>query len=182
MPSFLSKVFGRKKDDKDSSPRSPGQVDLLGGKFEAVSPTVSPSALDFPDYPVKTNGHGREKADSPFGLFRVKSRPSSPETKHKKLDDLPHLSLNLTVAKEDSSSRVFRAESLGLLTDAGMGEKRLSPAEALVLVKACSHAITLHGTSLSFLVCYASHSIQVSKPLALCTLTGTLHLPMTNAG
>lgn len=176
MPSFLSKVFGRKKDDKDSSPRSPGQVDLLGGKFEAVSPTVSPSALDFPDYPGKTNGHG------PFGLFKVKSRPSSPETKHKKLDDLPHLSLNLTVAKEDSSSRVFGAESLGLLTDAVIGERRLSPVEALALVKACSQAITLHGMILSFLGCHASHFIQVSKPLALCTLTGTLHLPMSNAG
>ena len=182
MPSFLSKVFGRKKDDKDSSPRSPGQVDLLGGKFEAVSPTVSPSALDFPDYQSKANGHGKEKAGSPFGLFKVKSRSSSPETKHKKLDDLPHLSLNLAVAKEDSPSHVFRAESLGLLTDAVIGERRLSPVEALVLVKTCSNAITLHGTSLSFLGCNAFHFIQVSKPLALCTLTGTLHLPMSNAG
>ena len=53
MPSFLTKVFGRKKDDKlASSPPSHASkrhsnASLLEGKYEAVSPSVSPSAARF---------------------------------------------------------------------------------------------------------------------------------------
>lgn len=44
---FLSKVFGRKKEDKDPSPNKLGPGELLGGKFAAVSPNVSPNAGRF---------------------------------------------------------------------------------------------------------------------------------------
>ena len=50
MPSILSKVFGRKKDHGESrSHARQSRTSLLDGKFERVSPTVSPSVENFPD-------------------------------------------------------------------------------------------------------------------------------------
>lgn len=171
MPSFLSKVFGRKKDDKDASPRAARPSEsLLEGKFEVVSPTVSPSAANFPDIAAngKSNGHGNGKdkeKDSGFStLFKSKSRPASTDVpqSQKKSDQLPSpLSLNLPEPEQaDSSSRalgvVFEADPDAqiLLTDAAIGERRLSPAETLTLVQACSQAITARGRT-----CTPSHYI-----------------------
>lgn len=152
MPSFLSKVFGRKKDEK-GSPQSQGRGldgSLLGGKFEAVSPTVSPSATEFPENVPRGNGKEKEKEkEGAFGIFKVKSRPSSPEVPQKK-DDLPQLSLILPVPKEDPQARalgvVFEADpEAQILTDAAIGERRLNPLEALILVRTCSQAIIARG-------------------------------------
>ncbi|KDR78009.1 hypothetical protein GALMADRAFT_138167 [Galerina marginata CBS 339.88] len=150
MHAFLSKVFGRKRDEKETSPTSPAPAELLDGKFEAVSPSVSPSAAKFLELDHKTNGHGgKEKDNGGLSLLRTKSRPSSPEAKHKKLDTLPHLSLNFSAPKEDSSSNAVDSyldpESEILLTDAIIGQRRLNPMEALVLIRACSQAIISRG-------------------------------------
>ncbi|KAF8063961.1 hypothetical protein FPV67DRAFT_1420121 [Lyophyllum atratum] len=154
MPSFLSKVFGRKKDDKES-PRSSGHLsssELLDGKFESVSP----SATTFPEVANgKGAGQGKEK-DAGFSLFKSKSSPASPEATEKRVE-IPHLSLNLPGPKDESASRalgvVFEAdpEARILLSDAAIGGRRLNPLETLILVRACSQAITARGTSYSSL-------------------------------
>jgi hypothetical protein len=166
MPSFLSKVFGRKKDDKES-PRSQGRVSpsLLEGKFESVSP----SATKFPEVPNgKGNGHGKEKEKAKekekdsFALFKAKSRPASPDALKKRVD-IPQLSLNLPGPKEDSSSRALGVVFEGdpdaqiLLGDSIMGERRLNPLETLILVHACTQAITARGTS-SKLITYQTNT------------------------
>ncbi|KAF8963282.1 hypothetical protein BDZ97DRAFT_1732200, partial [Flammula alnicola] len=153
MHAFLSKVFGRKKDDKETSPTSLAPGELLDGKFEAVSPNVSPSAANFLELDPKVNGHeGKDREqDIGFSLFRAKSRPSSPAVKPKKLDTLPHLSLNFREAEGESPSRelgfLFDADPNAetLLTDVVIGQRRLNPLEALVLIQACSQAITTRG-------------------------------------
>ncbi|KAF8153759.1 hypothetical protein B0H34DRAFT_816919, partial [Crassisporium funariophilum] len=151
MYSFLSKVFGRKKDDQDLSPTTklaPGE--LLEGRFEAISPNVSPAA-QLLELDPKTNGHevkDKEK-DIGFSLFRAKSRPASPEVR--KIDALPHLSLNFGGPKEVSDSRnvavLFETDldAQILLNDTIIGQRRLNPLEALVLVRACSQAIIARG-------------------------------------
>ncbi|KAF8624303.1 hypothetical protein AX15_005934 [Amanita polypyramis BW_CC] len=146
MPSFLSKVFGRKrqdeKDDRDSAP--------LGGPFESISPTVSPSAANFPD--SVTNGGNKDK-EAGFPLFKSKSRAAAAGS-HQKPDVAPHLALNLPSSRsqqEDSPTRaldvVFEADFDGrvLLADATIGEQRLSPTETLVLLRACGRSIAARG-------------------------------------
>lgn len=173
MHSFLSKVFGRKKDEKETSPTALAPGELLGGKFEAVSPTVSPSATKFLDLDQRhqkaaaatVNGHEKESKESgPSTSFlsRVRSRPSSPEVKPtKKLDNLPHLSLSFGSTKEedvspdDNSLEAFLdvdPDTQGLLSDAVIGQRRLNPMEALVLIRACSQAIVSRGPSTSFFI------------------------------
>ncbi|KAF8883895.1 hypothetical protein CPB84DRAFT_180078 [Gymnopilus junonius] len=169
MHSFLSKVFGRKKDEKETSSTTLAPGELLGGKFEAVSPTVSPSAAKFLDLDQNNqkaaaaalNGLDKDKdkdnkepSPSSF-LSKVISRPSSPEVKPvKKLDNLPHLSLNLGGAKEEEeipNNDDLEAfldvdpEAQTLLSDAVIGERRLNPMEALLLIRACSQAIVSRG-------------------------------------
>ncbi|KAK2460409.1 hypothetical protein APHAL10511_007574 [Amanita phalloides] len=144
MPSFLSKVFGRKKqDDKDDS--AP-----LGGPYENISPTVSPSASNFPD--SVTSSVVKEK-DSGFPLFKNKFRAAATES-HQKPDVAPHLALNLPSSlsrQEDSPTRaldvVFEADfdARFLLDDAVIGERRLSPTETLVLLRICTRSIASRG-------------------------------------
>ncbi|KAF5353537.1 hypothetical protein D9756_007832 [Leucocoprinus leucothites] len=150
MPSFLSKVFGRKKDGKGSPPSRGRGSDgsLLEGKFEAISPVDSPSAAEFPNNAPKANGKER---DGTFGLFKVKSRPSrssSPEPNKK--ENLPQLSLVLPVPKEDAQTRalgvVFETDSdAQILTDDAIGKRTLTPLEALILIRTCSQAIVARG-------------------------------------
>ena len=156
MPSFLSRVFGRKKaDDKASKRVSNGS--LLEGKFEAVSATPSPSATNFVE---AAQARERERAsqkdkekekDAGFTLFRSRSRPTSPPlTAQKKPSDVPHLSLNLPKPKEERSRAlgvVFEADpdALTILDDAVIGGRRLTPLETLVLVRACSQVIVERG-------------------------------------
>ncbi|TCD59866.1 hypothetical protein EIP91_011275, partial [Steccherinum ochraceum] len=103
MPSFFSKVFGRKKDEKESpaahSRRHSANASLLEGKYEAVSPTTSPTADKFRN---ELGQHGKDKEKDGFSLFRPRSRSTaSPQTETSKSSALtPHLELNLTAAKE----------------------------------------------------------------------------------
>ena len=153
MPSFLTKVFGRKKDEKDIASTPPNtkrlsQPSLLEGKYEAVSPSVSPSAQHFPDAPTTQPAPVKE---SPLALFRSRSRTlDKQQPSNASSVPVPHLTLNLPVPKEEKSRAlgvVFEAdpESSSLLTDEVIGDRRLSPLETLLLVKACSSAIVERG-------------------------------------
>ena len=157
MAAFLSKVFPRKKE-KDANKRA-SVSSLLEGKFEAVSPTVSPSAAKFEETSQNLKERGRDKQkekekDGGFSLFRSKSRPLSPVADTRKtVSDTPHLTLNLPVPKEERSRAlgvVFEAdpENRSALPDNVIGERRLNPLEALLLVKACSAAIVANGGEL----------------------------------
>lgn len=153
MHSFLSKVFGRKKEDKSTSPTTLAPGELLDGKFEAISPNVSPSANNFLELDMNGNGHGAKDKGKEVGfskIFRAKSRPSSPEVNHKKLDTLPHLSLNFRETREEVARELgflldVDSDTHDLLSDAIIGQRRLNPLEALVLIQACSKAITSRG-------------------------------------
>lgn len=153
MPSFLTKVFGRKKDEKDNaSPPTTNkrlsQPSLLEGKYEAVSPSVSPSATHFPDAPPPPLAPVKE---SSLALLRSRSRTlDKQQPGNASFTPAPHLTLNLPVPKEEKSRAlgvVFEADpdSGILLADKAIGERRLGPLEALLLVKACSNAIAERG-------------------------------------
>jgi hypothetical protein len=153
MPSFLSRLLGRKKtQESDSSPDKPGYPSLLEGKFEAVSPNVSPSAALFTD-PVVAHIRGNDKPkdrESPFYLFRPRSRPSSDfPTAEKAVPDVPHLSLNLSLTKDRARALdvLFESdpEAFARSHDAAIGERRLTPHQALSLVRACSQVIMERG-------------------------------------
>jgi hypothetical protein len=154
MPSLLSRLLGRKKSQESESPSDkPGHpTPLLEGKFEAVSPTVSPSAAFFTD-PGAAQIRGIERSkdkESPFHLFRVRSRPSSDfSAVEKAAPDVPHLSLNLPLTKERGRALdvVFESDpnAFALLNEAAIRERRLAPHEALSLVRACSQVILERG-------------------------------------
>jgi hypothetical protein len=158
MYAFLSKVFGRKKDDRDASASSSSQPvlgpgELLGGRFEAVSANVSPSSqvleLDPNINEVKDKDKEKERnKDVGFSFFKGKWRPASPDVKPtRKLDMLPHLSLNFQEPKAEPATPnlglLFTTDQI--LSDADIGQRRLNPSEALILVQACSRAIVARG-------------------------------------
>lgn len=154
MPSFLSKVFGRKKDEKEpSNSKRHSTGSLLEGKFEAVSPTVSPTAFNFIESAQQLQPP-REK-DIGFNLFRPKSKTSpKPQDANKTSSPAPLLTLNLPVPKEDKSRAlgvVFEADPNGrsTLSNSQIGERRLTPLETLLLVKACATAIIERGGEFS---------------------------------
>lgn len=166
MPSFLNKVFGRKKDDKPSSPtahahKRHSNASLLEGKYEAVSPNVSPSATKF----TETAQQAKDKdgtSSNPLSLFRSRSRNLTDPTRSSSTPSLPtpQLTLNLPVPKEEKSRAlgvVFEADpdNISTLPDAVIGERRLNPLESLLLVKACSEFITQHGGESSCIVNYS---------------------------
>ncbi|KAG7442065.1 uncharacterized protein BT62DRAFT_955226 [Guyanagaster necrorhizus] len=145
MPSFLSRVFGRKKDDKEpSAGRRTSTVSLLEGKFEAVSPNVSLPADKLPE--VKDKEKGKEIG---LGLLRTKS--ATPVLSPYVPSEVPHLSLNLPGPKNGANARslgvVFEADpdSQILLSQSDIGARRLNPLETLILVRACSQAIVARG-------------------------------------
>ena len=151
MYAFLSKVFGRKKDDKEASPSSSqpvlGPGELLGGRFEAISVNTSPIA-QFAELDQKNEEAKDKEKDPGFSFFKGKWRPASPDVKPtRKLDILPHLSLNFQEPKAASTSPdlglLFTTDQI--LSDAVIGQRRLNPLEALVLVQACSRAIIAKG-------------------------------------
>ena len=154
MPSILSRLLGRKKPQEPESPADkPGYpTPLLEGKFEAVSPTVSPSAAFFTD-PSVAEIRGIEKPkdkESPFNPFRARSRPSLDSSAvEKAAPDVPHLSLNLPLTKERGRALdvVFESDpdAFALLNEATIRERRLTPHEALSLVRACSQVILERG-------------------------------------
>ncbi|TRM60962.1 hypothetical protein BD626DRAFT_503341 [Schizophyllum amplum] len=126
MRSILHKAFGRKKDEKDArSQARQSRSSLLDGKFERVSPTVSPSVENFPESSKKAE-NGKS------GNYR--------------------LTLNLpSGAKEEAGPRelgtVFEADpgAYSLVPQSVINERRLSPPEALILLRACSQSIIAHG-------------------------------------
>ena len=145
MPSFLNKVFGRKKDGETSPGWRSAGGDLLDGKFEDVSPTISPAATHFPDLQENGSSRGRgsdrtitESKLRTFFRSKSRSRAASPIRTHRKLDDLPHLPLSLLANLNQDEVEV-------LLSDKVIGERRLTPVEAAGLVKVCSKAINNHG-------------------------------------
>lgn len=152
MPSFLSKVFARKKDEKDASHPNKRNSSLLEGKFEAVSPPASPSAINVTQGqpPQPSPREDRKEKEAGFSLFRTRSpRPTSPKTDAPK-PELPHLTLSLAEEKGKDTRQlgaVFETDAAdrGVLPDNVIGERRLSPYEALNLVKACSTAIADRG-------------------------------------
>ncbi|KAJ6627280.1 hypothetical protein B0H10DRAFT_433133 [Mycena sp. CBHHK59/15] len=158
MPSFLSKVFGRKKDDTKESRsqhRASSDAPLLEGKFEAVPPTISPTSARFEDSAEATS-NDKEKERDGFGLFKTKPKASpavtpdqSQSVAQRKVLDY-HLSLNLPGPKEESTRAlgvVFEADPDAqiLLPESVIAERRLSPLEAFLLVQACSQAINARG-------------------------------------
>ncbi|PPQ91621.1 hypothetical protein CVT25_012802 [Psilocybe cyanescens] len=157
MHSFLSKVFGRKEKDSETSPTTLRPGELLDGKFEAISPNVSPSAANFLELDSQTDGeNGKDKdkdkdKDARFSLFRAKSRPSPPEVTYKTPVPLPQLSLDFAATNGESSTRTLESflsvdpDAQILLSDTIIGRRRLNPLEALVLIRACSQAIVARG-------------------------------------
>ena len=149
MPSFLSKVFGRKKgDDKDpASPRSAKRASdpsLLEGKFEAVPSTISPSSPRFPeDARISEKGKDKEGDKAgPFGLLRSKSKSQPPSP----IIGAPHLTLRLPGAiNQNGDSLVASFNPQTNETDGSILTRRLTPAETLLLIDACSKAITERG-------------------------------------
>lgn len=140
MPSFMSKVFGRKKEDGKEKALSTRQShqSLLEGKFEDVRPP-----------PIVTTDESSTREGS-FALFRTKSRPvKSPGSPVPRLAELPTLSLNLPGQRDENNSRslgvVFEGDRDVVLDDSVIGLKRLTPAETIALVKACSQVITERG-------------------------------------
>jgi hypothetical protein len=139
MPSFLSKVFGRKKQDENDDLNRPSDVSLLEGKFEAISPTVSPTANNF----LEIFGKDKEKDGNKPKYGR--NRSLGP------LDELPHLTLKLPDPNEGLNVRplgvVFEADPTSqiVLSDNEIGKRMLTPSEALTLVNACSFAIIERG-------------------------------------
>lgn len=139
MPSFLSRVFGGKKDDDKKERRLSAPSTLLEGKFEAVSPSVSPSAHNFT---VPLPEKEKDK-----GLLRTFSRAQDKD-KDKATDLPPHLSLNLSDTRNLATlDEVFRG---AVLSDDELRDKTLSVNDCLALVKVCAAVIALHGT-VSFL-------------------------------
>lgn len=155
MPSFFSKVFGRKKDEKEASAahqrRHSASASLLEGKYEAVSPTASPTAEKFRNELAHQNSKEKEK-DAGFSLFRPRSRSTvvaQSDAAAKSTSPKPHLELNLTSPREPKTRAlgvVFEAtDDRGTLSDAVIGERRLTPLETFLLVKACATAIVYRG-------------------------------------
>lgn len=164
MPSFLSKVFGRSKKEEKKDKRA-SQGSLLEGKFEAVSPTVSPSATHFDQAQAipevsqskdkdKDSNESKDKESAGFiSLFRPKSRPSADPSSTggaKRSSEVPHLSLNLSTKEADNKRAlgvVFEADpdAYAVLNEDVIGERRLTSAETLLLVRACSQIIIERG-------------------------------------
>lgn len=160
---------GSRANSKEGSPKQGKRASiqsLLEGKFEAVSPTVSPSVQRF-DEKDKVLGKDKEKpaGAAAGGLFRPKSRMAtgagggrggrkSASTPQLKLDiDLP-LGEGLVLASPkdgDARGREFDALVLAgggeVLDDATLGARRLCPEEALKLMQACKEVIISRGAS-----------------------------------
>ncbi|KAJ7111546.1 hypothetical protein C8R43DRAFT_903926 [Mycena crocata] len=190
MPSFLSKVFGRKKEDTKEPRRPSSDASLLEGKFEAVPPVTTPTTPRFEVPDVSTAD--KEKEKDGFTLFRTKSTHTSPvatpdqSVAHGKVFDY-HLSLNLPGPKEESTRAlgvVFEADPDAqiLLPESVIAERKLSPLEAFLLVQACSQAITARGLeTLGIMIPHwysASPSVQ-RKLISLFIQSLALKSPIT---
>ena len=184
MPTFFSKILhlgkDKEKDKKNGEPASPTSPkgnrrvsihSLLEGKFEAVSPTVSEQ--DEADgklqqqqkgYDVKDGDREKDKSSLPL-LYRPKSRTKSPS---RRSEDVPRLTLtlNLPSVTEASTDRrvspTFKSiiEGVPTLDDATLGVTRLSPQNALKLMKACAASINSRGA-------YCMQTVHIYVPYML---------------
>ena len=163
MPTFFSKVFSRGKDkekgkDGGKEPASPTTKQgkrasihsLLEGKFEAVSPTISPSTSKSGENDNQKDAE-KPKDKEKSALFRPLSRTKTSNASNQKPENAPHLTLNLNLSSlKDESKQTSNLdvvyESVAVLSDAELGEKKLSVPEALKLMRACSNVITSRGT------------------------------------
>ena len=150
MASFFTKVFSKKKAEErgqSSSSKQTLEPPLLEGRYEAISPTVSPSAEKFlgRDQTIKPK---EEKEKGNAGLLKNLSRGSAVQ-QLKRAERAPHLSLHLAPSRTDDNRRrpleAIFGEKFTIIDDATLGERRLLPREALPLVKACAQAIILYG-------------------------------------
>ncbi|KAH8114840.1 hypothetical protein DFH11DRAFT_129011 [Phellopilus nigrolimitatus] len=201
-PAFLSKVFSRGKDkerDKDELPSPTTKQSkrtsrasahsLLEGKFEAVSPTISPSALKFDekDKTPEVKEKEREKEKERTALFRPKSRTKSAGAGTvRKSEDVPQLTLdlNLPIVKSDSRKRDLDVvyEGVAVLDDATLGEKRLSAAEALKLMRMCSSVISSRGLeSLGVMHPHWHSASSVTQRKIISLFLSSLAAPSTGA-
>lgn len=168
MPSFLNKVFGYKKnEDKETArpTREASDSTLLDGKYEAILPIISPSTAALAQaQPSKDSDR-----DVLFSIFRPKFRGVSQKSGHKHPDVTPLLTLRLPPPKENSDSRalgiVFEADpdSQIIFDDTVIAAKRLDPLEALILIRACAHAITERG----MLLCCSVQLLRSSSQIRL---------------
>ncbi|KAH7917619.1 hypothetical protein BV22DRAFT_1100929, partial [Leucogyrophana mollusca] len=155
MPSFLTKVFTRTKKQHDESSPTPTSPTLLDGKYEAVPALASNFAEESQSQPTSDSQSTPAGTPSPspafaLSLFRPKSRVPHAQ---RRSDALPTLSLNLPGPKQpsDDPARAFAVvfeadpDAVRVLDDATIGARRLSPLEALILVRACAQAITERG-------------------------------------
>ena len=164
MPSFLSKVFGHKKGDEKDSPTPSRRISdpsLLEGKFEAVSPST-------PKFPE--DAHASEKGKDrdgdkvgPFGLLRSRSKAqaTSPST------NAPHLTLHLSGTTDRNDDPLVA--SLNPLADESndsISTRRLTPAESLSLIEACSKAITERGGG-PIMISYLLSSLRIIYSLSI---------------
>lgn len=139
MPSFLSKVFSRKKQDESKSPV------LLEGKYEAVT---APSSSSGSPSPVDEHHDGFPG----LSVFRTKSKPLQARTTTSTniKEPPPALTLNLSDPEKQpvkDLGAVFDEGTDGevSLDDATIGGRRLTPLETLLLVRACSTIIAERG-------------------------------------
>lgn len=150
MPSFFSRVFSRKGQDKEASgTRRTSVASLLEGKFEAVPPTVPSETNNFAGTAQQSKDKNKDK-ESGFPLFKARSRPNTPSVDSRPPAPAPRLTLNLPVPKEERTRAlgvVFEGDpdDMSTLPENIIGERRLNPLEALLLVKACSTAIIERG-------------------------------------
>ena len=167
MPSFLSKVFGRRKGDEKEratlrSVKHGSNPSLFESKFEAIPSTTSSLSPRFPE-DARASEKGKDKEGDkggPLGLLRSKSKPqvSSPTT------DAPHLTLRLpgTIDK-NGKPLVSSFNSQADEADDSILTRRLSPAETLSLVDACSKAITERGGEYQILPLTSIQAIENAK-------------------
>lgn len=150
MPSFLSKVFGRKKsEDRDSatprSARRSSDPSLLEGKFEAIPSNLSPSSpKSLEDVHASEKGKDKEgDKGRQFGLLKSKSKPQQPSSP---TTDAPHLTLRLPgTTEKNGDSFVASFNPQADESDNSILTRRLTPEETLSLIEACSKAITERG-------------------------------------
>lgn len=147
MPSFLSKLLGKKKHADTS--------DLLDGeRYEAVPSEISPSTSTFPENthtpkspPHKSKSHG-------LGL-NIRRRAASPPPRPERDSDIsapvvPPSLLSLDLPSSKPEEKRNEELDLGLsnqtLNEEVLRKKRLTPAEALYLVQKTSEIISERGT------------------------------------
>ncbi|EAU88356.2 hypothetical protein CC1G_05122 [Coprinopsis cinerea okayama7 len=147
MPSFLSKVLRRKRDDREGSSASKrSEPEAKGARRE----DDSPSTPNFPDDNGQQRGRGREATkDKDRALrtfFRSKSRAPSPSERKRKSEDAPVSFLSLDLLNDAGSEpTAVLDDSAVLLSNKALGDRKLTPVEAAGLVRTCSQAITLRG-------------------------------------